>query len=61
MDQLDDVCQNDIPTSHKGGQKACKALFLNGEALTEYYLHGYEDWEICSRLDVCPDHFFDRA
>lgn len=61
MDQLDDTCQNDIPKDHKGGQKACQGMLLNGEALTEYYLHGYEDWEICDRLNLCPNGFFDNA
>lgn len=61
MDQFDDICQNDLPKFPSNYKKHCSVLYQNGEYLTELYLHGYEDYEICTRVLACPPNFFDSA
>lgn len=62
MDQFDEICQNDMPvTPSQDWRMYCKLLYTNGELLVELYLHGYEDYEICTRIYACPRHFFENA
>ena len=55
MDALDDVCYHDLPPTF---YSFCKPIYENGDKIVEMYLHGYEDYEICSSVS-CPKNFFE--
>jgi len=57
MNTLDDICFKDLPSEYT---QYCDLPFKNGEALVEYYLHDYEDWEICTLIYSCVDGFYDE-
>jgi len=56
MDALDEVCFKDLPEEYA---QYCSLPFNNGEALVEFYLHDYEDWEICTKIYSCLEGFYD--
>jgi len=56
MDALDDVCYHGLPPKY---YNFCKRMYENGDKIVEMYLHGYEDYEICSAT-ACPSNFFDK-
>ena len=56
MDAFDDVCYHDLPPKY---YHFCKRMYENGDKIVEMYLHGYEDYEICS-ANACPSKFFDK-
>eukprot|EP00939_MAST-03C_sp_MAST-3C-sp1_P000670 g670.t1 len=56
MDAFDKICFEDLPASYS---QYCNLIYHNGEALAEYYLHDYEDWEICTKIFECIDGFYD--
>ena len=55
MDALDDVCYHDLPATF---YHFCKRIYNSGDLMVEMYLHGYEDYEICSAMS-CPKNFFE--
>ena len=55
MDALDDVCYHDLPPTFL---LLLQPIYENGDKIVEMYLHGYEDYEICSSVS-CPKNFFD--
>ena len=56
MDALDDVCYHEMPPEFT---PTCAPLYKYGDRVVEMYLHGYDDWELCSELTVtCPHRFF---
>lgn len=57
MDAMDEVCFRDLPAEY---QQYCNLPFNNGEALVEYYLHDFEDWEICTKIYSCLAGFYDN-
>eukprot|EP00940_MAST-03C_sp_MAST-3C-sp2_P001661 g1661.t1 len=56
MDAFDEICFSDLPASYS---QYCNLIFHNGEALVEFYLHDYEDWEICTKIFTCIAGFYD--
>eukprot|EP00940_MAST-03C_sp_MAST-3C-sp2_P001658 g1658.t1 len=56
MDALDEICFKDLPTAYS---QYCNLPYMNGEALVEFYLHDYEDWEICTKIFTCISGFYD--
>lgn len=57
MDAMDDVCYHELPPTMT---PVCAPLYKFGDRIVEMYLHGYDDWEMCSEVSwSCPVHFFD--
>ena len=55
FDVLDDICYNDLPPDYL---QYCRKPYLNGLALVEFYLHDYDDWQICVKINSCAKDFF---
>ena len=55
MDALDDIQAHDLPPDYK---QYAKQIYSNAEAAVEYYLHDYEDWQICSAIYACKPDFY---
>lgn len=48
--------EHDLPPDY---QKYARLIYRNANAVVEYYLHDYEDWQICSAIYACSDGWYD--
>lgn len=48
--------EHDLPPDY---QKYARLIYRNANAVVEYYLHDYEDWQICSAIYACADGWYD--
>ena len=55
MDALEETCKYDIPEKYS---VYCKTMFDKGEKVVEYYLHDYDDEDICTYVSpACKSYF----
>jgi hypothetical protein len=55
MDALEETCKYDMPEQFAA---YCKPMFDKGEKIVEYYLHDYDDEDICTYVQPqCTEYF----